>query len=145
MLPRPLDHPRSDAPRTRLIELRTVRDGNGNLTVCEAGIDLPFPIARAFFIWGAPGSASRGAHAHRTNRQVLVAVAGHFDVLVDDGRSSREVRLDRPDCGLLIEPMTWTCVRGMSPGAVCLVLASRPFDESDYIREMDEFRRELRP
>jgi hypothetical protein len=136
MIGRATDRPDCSA---RLITLRTLRAANGNLTVCQAGEDFPFEIKRTYFVWGVPDGMSRGAHAHRETRQVLVAAAGHLEVMVDDGKRAHVVVLDHPERGLLVEPMTWCCVRRMSSSAICLVLASTHYHESDYIHDRGEF------
>jgi WxcM-like, C-terminal len=88
-----------------------------------------------------PGGADRGGHAHRELRQLIIAASGSFDVLLDDGREQRRMHLNRAYTGLYLGPMVWREIDNFSGGSMCLVLASAPFDESDYIRDYDEFRR----
>ena len=114
-------------------------DRKGNLSVVENGKDVPFEIKRVFYLYDIPGGESRGAHAHKTCHQFLVAVSGCFEVTLDDGRNKRTVVLDRPFYGLHIPPGIWAAEQGFSSGSVCLVLASEKYDEGDYIRNYDEF------
>nr|WP_306674001.1 FdtA/QdtA family cupin domain-containing protein [Tahibacter caeni] len=123
----------------RLIELPRITDPRGNLTFIEGGAHLPFSIERVYYLYDVPGGAERGGHAHRALQQLLVAVAGSFEVLLDDGRRRRRVRLDRPYRGLLIGPMIWRELDEFSSGSVCLVLASQCYDEADYYRDHAAF------
>ena len=123
----------------RLLDLRIIRDARGNLTPIEGGRDVPFEIRRVFYMYDVPGGASRAGHAHRALEQVMIAVAGSFDVVLDDG-SRRETRtLNRSYQGLYIPNFVWRELENFSSGAVCLVLASLPYDEEDYFRDYDEF------
>jgi dTDP-4-dehydrorhamnose 3,5-epimerase-like enzyme len=122
----------------REIEFSVVRDPAGDLAVVDEG-DMPFPVRRVFYLHSVPAGARRGGHAHRRLEQVLVAVAGRFDVVLDDGAKRRTVRLDDPNRGLFLPTMIWREMVNFSPDAVCLVLASAPYDEADYIRDYDEF------
>lgn len=128
----------------RVVELPTVADGRGSLTFTQAESGLDFPVRRAYWLHGVPAGASRGAHAHRSLEQLMLAPSGSFEVHLDDGHATRTVPLDRPTIGLRIGPMVWRELRAFSPGAVCLVLASRPYQESDYIRDHAAFLREAR-
>ena len=123
----------------RTIDLQRFADPRGNLTFLEGGVHIPFDIARVYYIWDIPDQAIRGAHGHRELQQFLVAVRGQFDVHLDDGHQTRTFHLDRPDQGLYIAPMIWRDVVNFSDGAVCLCMASLPYDEADYFRDYDEF------
>ena len=120
------------------------RQGHESTTEVVAGVDVPFGIPRVYYLYDIPGGASRGGHAHRELNQVLVAVAGSFDVNLSDGRRDLSIRLDRGHSGLHIAPWIWRGLRNFSSGAVCLTLASAPFDEADYIRGYNEFLQEKR-
>lgn len=115
-------------------------DRKGNLSVVEGMVDVPFVIRRSFYIYDIPGGEDRGAHAHKRCHQFLVAASGAFEVVLDDGVNKRTVTLNRPYYGLHIPPGIWAAEQGFSSGSVCLVLASEKFDESDYIREYEEFK-----
>jgi len=123
----------------RLIPLRTVEDPRGSLTIMEGDRDIPFAIERVYHLHGVPARGGRGGHAHRRLEQVLVAVAGAFDVLLDDGASRRRVRLDDPRTGLYIPPGIWREIESFAVGTVCLVLASMLYDEADYERDYEQF------
>jgi hypothetical protein len=118
------------------MKLQTIKDARGSLTVAEK---LPFPIKRAYWLHGIDVDATRGGHAHRKLRRLMVAVSGSFQVSAKQGRHWNDVVLKNPSDGLLIEPLTWIELSEFSPGAVCLVLASEEHDESDCIRDFQEF------
>jgi hypothetical protein len=107
--------------------------------VIEGEDCVPFAIARVYYLYGVPAGAKRGGHGHRELFQLLVATSGSFDVRLDDGAEKRSITLDRPSEGLLLTPMIWRELDNFSPGAVCMVLASAPYEESDYYREYDDF------
>ena len=126
--------------RCRLISLPRVEDGRGNLTFIESGNHVSFDIARVYYLYDVPGGADRGGHAHKTLRQLLVALSGSFDVVVDQGRDRQRFHLNRAYTGLYIPPMTWREIDNFSGGSVCLALASAHFDEADYVRDYEEYR-----
>jgi len=123
----------------RAVELPVIHAPEGDLAVIEGEDNVPFQIARVYYIYGVPTGAQRGGHAHRELRQLLVATSGSFDVLLDDGVEQRTITLDRPSEGLLLTPMIWRELVDFSPGAVCMVLASAHYEESDYFREYEGF------
>jgi hypothetical protein len=132
----------------RILDLPKMTDPRGNLTFLEGGRHVPFPIARIFYIYDVPTAESRGAHAHRELHQFLICLAGSFDVNLDDGTARTTVHLNRPWKGLHIPPGIWASEANFDPGSVCLVLASAPYAEQDYIRDYDAFlafRRERHP
>jgi len=124
----------------RLLELPVVRNPQGNLTFIEGGTHVPFEIRRVYCLYDVPGGATRGGHAHRELEQLLVATSGSFEVLLDDGAKRRTVRLNRSHVGLYMPTMIWRELADFSSGSVCMVLASAPYEEDDYIRDYDEFR-----
>jgi hypothetical protein len=98
-----------------------------------------FDIKRVYYLYDVPGGESRAGHAHRLLSSVIIAINGSFDVLIDDGRECRTQRLSRANEGLYLCPGIWRELHNFTSGSVCLVLASEPYDESDYIRDHDDF------
>ena len=126
-------------PLAKLVDLAVVSDPRGNLCFVEGGRHVPFEIARVYYLYDVPSGSVRAGHAHRALNQLLVAVSGSFDVRLNDGRREEVVTLNRPNKGLHIGPMLWRELENFSSGAVCVVLASLPYDEADYIREFADF------
>ena len=116
-------------------------DRKGNITVVENSKDIPFEVCRTYYLYDVPGGESRGAHAHRELHQLIIAVSGSFSVTLDDGKVKRTFLLNRPYQGLYVVSGIWRTLDDFSSGAVCLVLASHPYDAGDYIRSYDEFLR----
>ena len=130
--------------RCRLVDLPIVHDARGNLTFIEGGRHVGFGIARIYYLYDVPGGADRGGHAHRELEQFIVAMSGSFDVLLDDGHSRGRCHLNRSYRGLYVPRMVWRELDNFSSGSVCLVLASARYDESDYIRDYDDFKAAVR-
>lgn len=130
--------------KCRPIELPVVADPQGNLAFAEAESHVPFPIARAFYVYDIPTGAARGGHAHLVLEQAIFCLAGRLEMTVDDGERRQTHALEDPRQGLYLPPMVWHDIGGFSPGTVYLVFASAPFDEADYIRDYDEFLRTAR-
>jgi hypothetical protein len=122
-----------------LVQLPRIEDPRGNLTFIEGGRHVPFDIRRVYYLYDVPGGADRGGHAHKQLRQLIVAASGSFDVTVDDGRTRRCFHLDRAFLGLYVPPMHWRELTNFSSGSICLVLASAPYDETDYLRDYPGF------
>jgi acetyltransferase-like isoleucine patch superfamily enzyme len=129
----------TEGDAARLIRLTRASDLRGSLSAVDFEGDLPFVPRRLFTVFGVPTQEVRGEHAHRECEQVLVCVAGSVRAIVDDGTSRREFLLDSPDVGLYMPPMTWGTQYRYSADAVLVVLASLPYDASDYIRDYDSF------
>lgn len=123
----------------RIIELTRIQDHRGNLSVVEAGRDVPFEIKRVYYLYDIPGGTARAGHAHKNLVQLMVAMSGAFDVTLDDGVEKRRFHLNRSYFGLLIPSMIWRDLDNFSSGAVCLNLTSDYFDENDYIRSYEDF------
>jgi hypothetical protein len=123
----------------RVIELPRVPRREGQITPVEGMRDDPFDFARFYYLYDIPCGESRGGHAHRELQQLIVSVMGSFDVLLDDGDAKRIVTLNRAYQGLLMPRQIWRELLNFSSGAVCLVLASLPYDEADYIRDYPQF------
>jgi hypothetical protein len=124
----------------RLLDLPVVHNPQGNLTFVEGAKHVPFDIARVYYLYDVPGGATRGGHAHRELQQLLVAMSGSFEVLLDDGARRKSIRLNRPYVGLYMPTMIWRELVDFSSGSVCMVLASAPYEEADYLRDYEEFR-----
>jgi len=123
----------------KIIELPKISDPRGNLTFVEGGNHIPFDIKRVYYLYDVPGGAERGAHGHKALRQLIIAMSGSFDVVLDDGKDKKTFHMNRSYYGLYVCPMMWRDITNVSSGAVCMVLASDCYDEKDYFREYDEF------
>jgi hypothetical protein len=123
----------------RLVDLPVVHDARGNLTFIEGGNHIGFDIARVYYLYDVPGGAERAGHAHVALHQLVIAMSGSFDVVLDDGRTRERCHLNRSYKGLYLPPMVWREIDNFSSGSVCLVLASAPFDEADYLRDYTQF------
>lgn len=122
-----------------MIDIPSVSESRGCLTFAEADRHVPFAIERVYWIHGVPEDGRRGGHAHRSVYELVIAAAGAFDVRCDNGEESHTVRLDDPARGLLLDPYVWRDLSGFSRDALCLVLASGPYDEDEYVRDYAEF------
>ena len=127
-----------------LLDLPKISDPRGDLTFLEGQQHVPFNIARVYYLYNVPVEAQRGGHAHRNLQQVIFALSGSFRVLLDDGNKKTEVILRNPSLGLYINKMIWREMDLFSQGAVCMVVASTPYEENDYYRDYDEFLAEAR-
>jgi len=123
----------------RIIELPKISDPRGNLTAIENGRHVPFDIRRVYYLYDVPGGESRGGHAHKQLEQLIIAVSGSFDVVLDDGYEQKRFFLNRSYYGLYVSRMVWRELKNFSSGSVCLVLASEPYDEADYYRDHAAF------
>lgn len=131
--------PAAGATGCRIVELPRIADPRGNLTFLEGDEHVPFPIRHVDCIYDVPGGASRGGHAHRQLEQFIIAMAGSFEVHVDDGRHTEVFQLDRSYYGLYVPPMVWREMARFSSASVGLVVASHHYDEADYLRDYDAF------
>ena len=122
-----------------LIELPKISDPRGNLTFIEGTHHVPFDIRRVYYLYDVPGGSERGGHAHKLLHQLIVAMSGSFDVVLDDGKMKKRFHLARSYYGLYVCPMIWRELTNFSSGSVCMVLASQEYDESDYYRNYGEF------
>lgn len=123
----------------RIIELPRIQDARGNLTFVEENRHFPFDIKRVYYLYDVPGGAERGGHAHIAMHQLIIAMSGSFDVVLDDGTTKRRFHMNRSYYGLYVCPMIWRELDNFSSGAVCLSLASNYYEESDYFREYTDF------
>ncbi len=123
----------------RIVDLPKITDPRGNLTFIEGNSHVPFDIKRVYYLYDVPGGAERGGHAHKDLQQLIIAMSGSFDVVLDDGREKKRFHLNRSYFGLYVCNMIWRELDNFSSGAVCLVLASNAYSESDYYRDYDEY------
>lgn len=123
----------------RLIDLPKIGDPRGNLTFIESGRHIPFEIKRVYYLYDVPGGAERGGHAHRDLQQLIIAMSGSFDIILDDGEEKKRFHLNRSYFGLYVSSMIWREIDNFSSGAVCMCLASNFYDEADYYRDYDEY------
>ena len=122
----------------KLLSIPKIEDPRGNLSVIENNV-IPFEIKRVYYLYDVPGGSDRGSHAHKKLHQFVVAMSGSFDVVLDDGKEKKRFHLNRSYYGLYVCPMMWRDLDNFSSGAVCMVLASSHYDESDYIRNYTQF------
>lgn len=122
-----------------VIELPKIHNRAGNITPVHGGTDIPFDIKRIYYLYDVPSGETRGGHAHKELQQLIVAASGSFDVLLDDGKNKKIVTLNRPNFGLYVTPLIWRELINFSSGAVLLVLASKLYEEDEYIRDYQEF------
>ncbi|KGO83099.1 WxcM-like protein [Flavobacterium cauense R2A-7] len=125
-----------------IIKIPKIEDPRGNLSVIEKDV-LPFEMKRVYYLYDVPSGAERGGHSHKEQQEFLVALSGSFDVILNDGKEEKTVTLNKPFEGLLIANGIWRELKNFSSGAVCLVVASDVFEEADYIRDFEEFKRSL--
>lgn len=125
----------------KIIQLPKEEDPRGSLSYIYGEQHVPFPIRRVFYIYDVPAGKDRGAHAHRECWQLIIAASGAFEVYLYDTREERTVTLNRPYEALLVPPGIWTHEQEFTSGALCLVLASHDFSESDYIRDINAYRK----
>lgn len=123
----------------KIINLPKIEDPRGNLSFIEEENHIPFKIERTYWIYDVPGGQVRGGHAFKKQQELIVALSGSFDVIVDDGKSKKTFSLNRSFYGLYIPPGLWRQMENFSTNSLALVLSSTPFSELDYIRDYQEF------
>lgn len=128
----------------KIIDLPKISDARGNLTFVEGGNQIPFDIQRVYYLYDVPGGAQRGGHAHKALHQLIIAMSGSFDVLLDDGINKKRVHMNRSYNGLYVCPMIWRELDNFSSGSVLMVLASNKYHEDDYFRDYEKFLLERR-
>ena len=128
-----------DVDSCQLVSLPKIADPRGNLTFVEGGEHVPFDIQRVYYLYDVPGGAERGGHAHKDLHQLIIAMSGSFDVVLDDGSQKKRYHLNRSYTGLYVCPMIWRELDNFSSGSVCMVLASNRYDEADYYRNYNEY------
>ena len=125
------------------IELQSIKSKRkGSLTPVYNSNTIPFDIKRVYYLYDIPSLSERGGHAHKNLQQLIIAVAGSFDVIINDSKEKKIISLNRPDVGLYLPPMIWRELSNFSGGSICLVLASDPYDENDYYRDYKTYKLE---
>jgi dTDP-4-dehydrorhamnose 3,5-epimerase-like enzyme len=122
-----------------IIDLPKIEDPRGNLSIIEEERHIPFKIERTYWIYDVPGGQVRGGHAFKAQQELIVALSGSFDVVVDDGKEKQTFSLNRSYYGLYIPPGFWRQMQNFSTNSLALVLSSTPFSEADYIRDYEDF------
>ena len=130
---------RISASEVGLFELPRFNDERGNLSFLEEGNLIPFPIQRIYWIYDVPGGQYRGGHAYKQLKEVIIALSGSFDVIVNDGETEEKYQLNRSYKALFIDKLVWRKLENFSTNALCLIIASEEYNEKDYIRSFDEF------
>lgn len=125
--------------KPRLIELPKINDPRGNLTYIESGKHVPFTVQRNYWIYDVPSGMWRDGHAFHQQEELLVALSGSFDVVINNGDEQQTFHLARPQFGLYVPRMTWRHIDNFSTNSVALVLTSTAYDEADYIVDFEEF------
>ncbi|NBU80230.1 MAG: WxcM-like domain-containing protein [Flavobacteriaceae bacterium] len=123
----------------KVLDITKVHDTRGKLSVIQ-GDAIPFAMKRVYYLYDIPSGGRRGGHSHKDCQELLVALSGSFDVIVNDGNEQKTVTLNKPNVGLLIPNGIWRELENFSSGSVCLVLASDVFEEEDYIRDFEDYK-----
>lgn len=124
----------------QLFSLPKILDYRGNLSFVEENNHIPFTIRRVFWIYDVPGGEERGGHAYKETEELIIALSGSFDVMLDDGSKKVTIHLNRSYQGLYVPKMVWREMRNFSTNSVAMVIASTDYDERDYIRDYEEFK-----
>ena len=127
--------------KSKIINLPKIEDRRGNLSYIEGENHLPFKIKRTYMIYDVPGGQVRGGHAYKELEEFIVALSGSFDVVLDDGKGKKTYSLNRSYYGLYIPKMVWRSMENFSTNALCMTLASTPYDKDDYLRDYDKFKK----
>lgn len=125
--------------KCNLFEIQSFQDNRGGLSVLEESSNVPFDIKRLYYLYYTKVNKVRGVHAHKKLEQIIIAFAGQFEILLDDGKTKKLFKLDRPNLGLYVSPGIWREVYPLEENGVCAVLASRGYEEDDYIHEYKDF------
>lgn len=124
----------------RIIQLPKILDKRGNLSFFQSPQQLPFEIARTYWIYDVPGGETRGGHAFKEQQEFIVALSGSFDVVLHDGKEEQRFHLNRSYYGLYVPKMVWRSMENFSTNSLALIVSDKKFDANDYIREFEEFK-----
>ena len=122
-----------------LIDISKNLTENGNITIIENGVNVPFDVKRIYYLYDVPSGEERGGHAHFELEQYIIAASGSFDIILNDGVNKRTISLNRPNLALHIVPGLWRELNNFSSGSICMALASEKYSEKDYIRVYEEY------
>jgi dTDP-4-dehydrorhamnose 3,5-epimerase-like enzyme len=125
----------------QIIDFPKIAEARGNLSFIEGNNHIPFQIKRIYYLYDVPSGATRGGHAHKTLSEIMIALSGSFDVVLDDGKEKKKVFLNRPHYGLVLPPGIWRELENFSSNSVALALASEVYNEKDYIRDYEVFKK----
>ncbi len=127
--------------KSKIINLPKIIDKRGNLSFFEGNNQLPFEIARTYWIYDVPGGEVRGSHAFKNQNEFIIALSGSFDVVINDGAVEQRFSLNRSYYGLYIPKMLWRKLENFSTNSLALIVSDKKYDENDYIRDFDEFKK----
>ncbi|WP_046146738.1 sugar 3,4-ketoisomerase [Parabacteroides goldsteinii] len=130
--------------QSKIINLPKIFDRRGNLSFIEVNNHIPFVIKRTYWIYDVPGGETRGGHAYRENEEFIVALSGSFDVVLNDGTHEQHYHLNRSYNGIYVPKMIWRSMENFSTNSLALVLSSKDYSINDYIRDFDQFKKEVR-
>lgn len=125
---------------SKIIKLPKIKDTRGCLTFLEGLRHIPFEIKRAFLVYGVFPDATRGGHAHKNAHEFIIAAAGSFDILTNNGKKKKKFRLDTPSEGLFLPAKTWIKLSNFSVNSVCIVFTSQYYNEKDYVKNYEFFK-----
>lgn len=123
----------------QIINFPKILDERGNLSFFEEKAHIPFEIKRCYWIYDVPGGEERGGHSYKTLQEVIIAISGSFDVMLDDGNEKKKVSLNRSHQGLFVPKGTWRHLENFSTNSLCLIIADQDYDENEYVRDYDKF------
>lgn len=126
--------------KPQIIKLVKISDPRGNLSVIEEKKDIPFKIERTYWIYDVPGGETRGGHAFKNTEELIIALSGSFDVIIDNGKEKKNINLNRSYYGLYVPKGLWREMENFSTNSLALVLSSTKYDANDYIRDYEEFK-----
>ena len=126
--------------QVQLIKLPKILDTRGNLTFIESNVHIPFKIKRTYWIYDVPGGEIRGSHAFKKSQELIIALSGSFDVVLNDGKQESKYTLNRSYEGLYVPNLIWKSIENFSTNSLALVVSNIAYDEADYIRNFDEFK-----
>jgi len=128
-----------DIEQVRIIDLPKIEDSRGNLSFLEEDMHIPFEIKRTYWIYDVPGGQVRGGHGFKEQQELIVALSGSFDVVVDDGKEKKTFSLNRSYYGLYIPATLWREMVNFSTNSLAMVVSSTPYNDNDYIRSYRDF------